>query len=148
MMPLLLGGAASGKYSADCQLSTAMNAPYVIIPIVLAFHLFREQPPRKQEASSLTVRLASSCALDAILGLTHGAIVVVHTVQAMVVFRSKAGVATWWGADVEPVLVEDETNVLLVSLIIFVFFFLSKLLSSSPKETLMIENVQHARRCR
>ena len=41
MMPLLMGAAATGIYSHGIELSTALNAPYVIIPVVIASKLMR-----------------------------------------------------------------------------------------------------------
>lgn len=146
MMPLLLGGAASGKFSAHVEFSTTMNAPYVLIPIVLAFHLFNSKAvprvPEQLPLAALPLDLVGSeagpdvsvsrgarvapprsFALDVFLALSHAALVVVHTVQTMVVFGSKAGVAGRWVSMVEPILKEDDTNVLLVQCAQYFFYF-------------------------
>ena len=53
MMPLLMGAAATGKYSSGVELSTALNAPYVFVPLVITYNAMTarnggrgQSPPR------------------------------------------------------------------------------------------------------
>jgi hypothetical protein len=111
MMPLLIGSAATGKYSDTVELSTAMNAPYVIIPIALCYQLFesatgtpRRGRARRRGSSSQPDPEMAAAGIGA--AAASAAMVLLHTLQAMAVLGSKAKVARWWVTDVEPVLAQ------------------------------------------
>ena len=59
MMPLLMGAAATGKYSSGVELSTALNAPYVFVPLVITYNAMtarnggRGQSPPQPSTESL-----------------------------------------------------------------------------------------------
>jgi hypothetical protein len=118
MMPLLMGGAATGKFSNGVQASTALNAPYVLIPIILCFKLFGESGSGTSSRKSMYS--GASCLVQ---GVSHGGMVFLHTIQLMAVLQSKAGVAQWWLSKVEPVLRQtDGTNILLIQAVQSFYF--------------------------
>lgn len=108
MMPLLVGSAATGKFSDGVELSTAMNAPYVAIPVALAYQLFRPasyNPARGRKRRSTSTELDSvTIGIGCVAAASHCVLVLLHTVQIMSVLGSKASIATWWLTEVEPVL--------------------------------------------
>eukprot|EP00928_Gymnodinium_smaydae_P065411 TRINITY_DN48563_c0_g1_i1.p1 TRINITY_DN48563_c0_g1~~TRINITY_DN48563_c0_g1_i1.p1 ORF type:complete len:372 (+),score=56.48 TRINITY_DN48563_c0_g1_i1:49-1164(+) len=123
MMPLLLGSAATGKFSDGVELSTAMNAPYVIIPVALAVQLFRQRPVADVcDERGSAVKCRTSIAV--IAAASHAILVLLHTLQAMAVLGSKAGITQRWVAGFEPVLAQpDGTNAVLVGVVQYFFWF-------------------------
>ena len=67
MMPLLMGTAATGKYSSGVELSTAMNAPYILVPIIITYNLMSASP-----TTTTTTNVTS-------IVMSNGAVVVVET---------------------------------------------------------------------
>ena len=120
MMPVLVGAAATDKYSADVELSTALSVPYVLVPIMLAYSLTAGSSDAKKESNKgekkkKSDNLNTSKFNSAMLVLSHGALVVLHVLRAMASLNSEAPVAQWWRNDVEPVLQQqDGSNVMLL----------------------------------
>ena len=113
MMPLLIGAAATGRHSADVQLSTSMNGPYIFIPIVITYDLMtKKQQQIKRKSRKIK---AGGMMPMVILVVTHTAFILLHVLRTMASLNSDASIARVWRDDIEPALrQEDGTNVLLV----------------------------------
>jgi len=101
MAPLLLGG-ATGPYSQHIQAATALNGPYVFLPVAVIFALLSKTPAvhRKEGAGS---RVKSHSLLVDLVLMTYNFLMpLVHIVRAMCVMGSKAKVVDWW-LQIEPV---------------------------------------------
>ena len=123
MMPLLVGTAATGKFSAGVEFSTALNAPYAIIPIVLCISLFGDKATLAKRRRGATASVGGGGAFVCMLAASHAALVLLHTVQLMAVLGSDAEVAQHWREEVEPVLQQpDKTNVLLIQSVQYFYF--------------------------
>lgn len=96
-MPVLLLGAATGPFSDELELSTALNAPYVIVPTAIAIHCLTCTSESIKERSSYRI-------LEILLGTIS---LVVYSIRAMVVLGSKAPIAKQWAQIYEPVLFES-----------------------------------------
>ena len=115
MLPLLIGGAATGIFSSSVEMSTAMNAPYVLIPVIIVHTLFNESSsPRIRQGAKLRKSDILSNLHYIMLSVTHMSLVILLVVRTMSVLRSDATIAKYW-LTVEPVLEQsDGTNVILI----------------------------------
>lgn len=101
MAPLLFG-AATGPYSNEIQLSTALNGPYIFLPVAVIIYLLTKTPAihRKEGAGS---RVRSHHLLsDVALILYNFLVPVAHIVRVMCILGSEAKIVQWW-LKVEPV---------------------------------------------
>ena len=115
MLPLLIGGAATGIFSSSVEMSTSLNAPYVLIPVIIVHTLFNESssPRIRQGAKLRKIDILSNLHYIA-LSVTHMSLVILLVVRTMSVLRSDATIAKYW-LTVEPVLEQgDGTNVILI----------------------------------
>jgi len=114
MIPLLLGGAATGKYSPDVEFSTALNAPYVIIPILIAIKLMDSRTDKHVKRGA-KVRSPATATLTCLIVVTHIGLIVLHVVRTMSVVGSDAPIAQRWLQKFEPSLQQnDGTNIILI----------------------------------
>jgi len=101
MAPLLLG-AAIGPFSGEIQLATALNTPYIFMPVAVVFALLSRTPPlHKKEGAGTRVRSHHLLA-DIVLLAYNFLIPIVHILRLMCVFDSQSPIAQYW-AKVEPV---------------------------------------------
>jgi len=123
MLPLLIGGAATGIFSSSVEMSTAMNAPYVLIPVIIVHTLFNESSSsRIRQGSKLRKSDVLSNLHYIMLSLTHLCLVILLVVRTMSVLKSDATIAKYW-LTVEPVLEQDDgTNVILIDTIQALFW--------------------------
>lgn len=101
-MPVLLLGAATGPFSADIHLSTALNTPYVLFPLGIAAWAMNQPCAAPQSPDA---RLARS-GHDVALVCAHLGAFVLHVARAMAVLGSRNRLATAWPVLVEPVALE------------------------------------------
>ena len=131
-MPVLLLGGATGVYSADIKPSTALNAPYVLVPIAYLSALLAapstEEPKeagRKATAAAATPKLSTPAAYA--WAAAHALAVVVHAWRAVVVMGSRAPLALQWVESVEPVLAQatrPSFGFLRVQCLVFAFYYI------------------------
>jgi hypothetical protein len=114
MMPLLVG-AAVGPFSGEIQVSTALNAPYVVFPTLVAIQLYAR---RHHHA-----RVRMPLLLAGALCVYHVAVAASHVVRVMVALQSQASVADWFAKQVEPVLVFDQSKFIAVQAMQWMFWF-------------------------
>ena len=123
MLPLLIGGAATGIFSSSVEMSTSLNAPYVIIPVIIVHTLFNESSsPRIRQGAKLRKSDILSNLHYIVLSVTHMILVILLVVRTMTVLKSDATIAKYW-LTVEPVLEQkDGTNVILIDTIQALFW--------------------------
>lgn len=101
MAPLLLG-AATGPYSDEIQLATALNAPYVFFPFGILIYLLSMTPiTHRREGSGSRVR-SHHLLTDVALMLYNFLVPIVHILRVMCVMDSEAPIVAYW-KKVEPV---------------------------------------------
>eukprot|EP00658_Telonema_sp_P-2_P066004 TRINITY_DN55120_c0_g1_i2.p1 TRINITY_DN55120_c0_g1~~TRINITY_DN55120_c0_g1_i2.p1 ORF type:complete len:329 (-),score=74.10 TRINITY_DN55120_c0_g1_i2:119-1105(-) len=126
-MPVLLLGAAVGGFSEDIKPSTALNAPYVLVPILFLWRVLTK-PSESQVAKPHSVfELKSSpCALIArmLLLIFHNLAILVHVFRAMAVLGSKARIAVDF-AELDPLLgwVDDGSHGFIKVQLVQSFFY-------------------------
>ena len=100
MTPLLMG-AATGAFSGNIKPSTALNAPYVLVPIAYAVSMFT-----KNENNNVKKQVGAKCMsfFDLVRILGHICSILFHIIRCMVVLGSQASVAHWWSVNFEPIL--------------------------------------------
>lgn len=115
MLPLLIGGAATGIFSSSVEMSTSLNAPYVLIPVIIVHTLFNESSSsRIRQGAKLMKSDIQSNLHYIMLSLTHMSLVILLVVRTMSVLKSDATIAKYW-LTVEPVLEQsDGSNVILI----------------------------------
>jgi len=115
MLPLLIGGAATGIFSSRVEMSTSLNAPYVLIPVIIVHTLFNESSSsRIRQGAKLMKSDIQSNLHYIMLSLTHMSLVILLVVRTMSVLKSDATIAKYW-LTVEPVLEQsDGSNVILI----------------------------------
>jgi len=116
MLPLLLG-ASSGPYSKEIQLSTALNGPYVFVPVAVAMYAAFMSPRR--DGPGTRVRSANA-ATDLLLIFFHLVLIVAHTGRAMYVMGSQTPTAVNLVSMVDPVLQLDRNHKLSSHAFLFV----------------------------
>ena len=123
MLPLLIGGAATGIFSSNVEMSTSLNAPYVLIPVIIVHTLFNESSsPRIRQGAKLRKSDILSNLHYIVLSVTHMILVILLVVRTMTVLKSDATIAKYW-LTVEPVLEQkDGTNVILIDTIQALFW--------------------------
>ena len=99
MQPYMLG-AFSGPFSDQIQLSSALNAPYVIFPILVCNMIMNSFPSRARKVDAVL----STC-----FASFHLALAALHVVRMTAIMGSKTAVAQWL-VSVEPVIVKDNTK--------------------------------------
>ena len=99
MPPLLMGG-ATGAFSANIKPSTALNAPYVLIPIAYAVSIFSNNDSNKAKKSARKVASWS----DSVRICGHVFSILFHIIRCMAVLDSRSTVARWWMTNCEPIL--------------------------------------------
>ena len=125
MMPLLLGTAATGKFSSGVELSTAMNAPYILIPIVITYNLMTKSASTTSQAKAKAKACKPLMTPHAVfLAASHAALIALHVVRTMAVLNSEAAVAQQW-LQMEPALQQQEgTNVALIQCLQSFFYLI------------------------
>ena len=139
-MPVLLLGGATGHYSADIKPSTGLNAPYVLVPIAYLVTILDEdhttmKPARPAAAKATTRAVMTANAkpasvshryVSAAWALGHILAVLVHAWRAVVVLGSRAPLALWWIAQVEPILGDSSRpsfGFIRVQCLVFFFYY-------------------------
>jgi hypothetical protein len=117
-MPVLLLGAAIGPHAHELQAATALNAPYVLVPIIIAARLLvpttTNTPATSSPAKAKThakaqasIGLSSAArAAEAAMAAAYAAAITLRALRAMVALASNAPIARRWASLVEPVLLE------------------------------------------
>lgn len=104
-MPVLLLGGASGYYSKDIKPSTALNAPYVAVPITILLTSLADslRAPIVWSASS-TASPRGMKATAATIGWVafHAAAIILHSWRAVVALGSQSALAMEWMMGSEP----------------------------------------------
>ena len=95
MAPLLLG-ASTGPYSGAIQLSTALNGPYVFLPIVIILYQMSLVGRERNIHGSRLPAGSSSALVDCILLGYNLLLPAVHLIRVLCVLESEAKVATYW----------------------------------------------------
>ena len=108
-----------------------MNAPYLLIPLVLAHKLMskgsgkttkrrtKKHRRRQQKFAPLSLLQVT------VLGVTHAGMVVLHIVRTMGVLKSEASISKQWVRDFEPVLKQsDGMNVILIQTLQSFFYLI------------------------
>lgn len=126
-MPVLLLGGASGVYSADIKPSTALNAPYVLVPIAYLISILTPKSPGavSQDAGGRTVGPVGPSTY-AWAG-AHAAAIGIHSWRAIVVLGSRAPLALWWVSHVDPVLgdvTRPSFGFVRVQILVFFFYYI------------------------
>ena len=108
-LPVLLLGGATGVYSADIKPSTALNAPYVLVPILYLRHILLREPlpppPAKPGRARRPPARSAAAAAEAVAwACLHAAAAVLHCWRAVVAMGSQSDAAAWWLASVDPLL--------------------------------------------
>lgn len=112
-MPVLLLGAATGRFGADIKPSTALNAPYVLVPIAYLCRTLPSQPhelarsreqgfrgkPQRRSPAMARSEVATWCVLN-VVAMT------LHSWRAVVALGSPADAAEWWRAHVDGALAD------------------------------------------
>ena len=102
MPPLLMGG-ATGAFSANIKPSTALNAPYVLIPIAYAVSLFANDES-KHATRTIKAKEKGLSFFDIVRILGHSLSILFHIIRGLAVLDSQTSVARWWIANCEPIL--------------------------------------------
>ena len=100
MPPLLMGG-ATGAFSATIKPSTALNAPYVLIPIAYAVSIFANND---NDNTNKSARRKNIPCVDFVRISGHVLSIIFHIIRCMAVLDSQSTVARWWTATSEPIL--------------------------------------------
>lgn len=110
-MPVLLLGGASGVFSSHIKPSTALNAPYVLVPIAYLASILedgRELGSAKRGVAAkdgVNGRWGDTTAVEKYFWAAfHFGAICVHALRAAVVLGSQAPLALWWGVHVDPIL--------------------------------------------
>lgn len=103
-MPVLLLGAATGSYSGEIQLSTALNAPYLLVPLAICAYALTTASPRVPPVPTPLPKIARF--IEFCFSVLYFSAIIIHTLRAMVVLGSRSALATQWLQQVEPVLAE------------------------------------------
>jgi len=106
MAPLLLG-AATGAYATEIQLATALNLPYIFLPIGIIIFILAESPARKRKDATNRVQSTSALA-DLVLLILNFLVPIIHIVRVITVLNQQSPVSKWW-IRIEPVL--NEANI-------------------------------------
>lgn len=103
MSPLLFGS-GTGPYAAEIQLSTALNGPYVLLPItVIALLLKQVDRPNNTHKSHVPAG-SVSVFVDVILLAYNFVVPILHLIRVLCVLDSQTGIALYWKTNVEPIL--------------------------------------------
>eukprot|EP00978_Attheya_sp_CCMP212_P010076 scaffold24204_cov57-Attheya_sp.AAC.1 len=129
-MPVLLIGAATGSFSETIKPATALNAPYVLVPIMIAKLVLTDEgheashTNKKQEEAiaSLPVGFASLFWIN-----FHVVAITLHIWRAIVVLECNAPAAQQWRQDVEILSSDDDGSIsfgfLRIQLLQYLFYY-------------------------
>lgn len=146
-MPVLLLGAATGAYSAEIQPSTALNAPYVCVPLAYLASIVAEptgaadatakrlataktvgSPAARKmpKATAATITMPAIAAEKAAWAMLHAAVMVLHCWRAIVALGSESAAAVQWTAYIDLALHEPKRpsfGFVRVQCLTFAFYF-------------------------
>jgi hypothetical protein len=80
-LPPLLLGASIGPFSSEIQLSTALNAPWVLFPMFAMIYSIKNSPKQTRSVEKNFI-------LDFFGIIFHFSVIVFHTIRSMVVLGS------------------------------------------------------------
>ena len=132
-MPVLLLGGATGIFSSHIKPATALNAPYVLVPIAYLAALIRDEGVSGKATASgggggARTRVAPMTTFEAFVWATaHVSAILVHAWRAIVVLGSQAPLALWWLLHVDPILGETARpshGFVRVQCLVFFFYYI------------------------
>ncbi|KAL1522742.1 hypothetical protein AB1Y20_017715 [Prymnesium parvum] len=146
-MPVLLLGAATGRYSGEIKPSTALNVPYVLAPVSILISYVKTVAPgsaahapiaspgvgarsskvKPQRHASSERPAAYTSVLDVCFLVWHVVMIVVHCWRAITVLGGKQMAATQWIDNVEPILGATERpsfGFVRVQLLVYFFYYI------------------------
>ena len=95
-LPPLLLGASIGPFSSEIQFSTALNAPWIIFPMIAIIYSIKNSPKQ-------TKNVENNFFLDFLGIIFHFFTIIIHVIRSMVVLGSNTPAAKWWVQNIEPV---------------------------------------------
>jgi len=111
-MPVLLLGAATGAFSSTIKPSTALNAPYVAVPIIYVANLL-SLPEKQSKQAKKSQRSTTPNPLDATNAFKvcawatlHAIAVILHVWRGAVALSCQAPLAESWRLTFDPVLAD------------------------------------------
>jgi hypothetical protein len=126
-MPVLLLGGATGLYSAEIKLSSALNAPYVLCPIFYLLSLLGTTNSAGKKRADASRQQPFASAERVAWAAAHAAMLIVHAWRAVIVLGSKSEAAGWWTVAVDPVLADvsrPSHGFLRVQCLVFFFYYM------------------------
>jgi len=122
LISLLFGGAI-GPFSGEIEYSTALNVPWVIMPMFVISYT----AAHRTIASSKKGRTSDKIDFPAVsiaLSILHIGSISLHVIRGMAMFGSNASIAVYWRENIEPNAYTDETKHALVASIISICLLL------------------------
>jgi hypothetical protein len=107
-MPVLLIGAATGSFSETIKPATALNAPYVLVPIMVAKMVLMDEGYQASKTNKNEPK-ATSLSIGSLFWINfHVVAVTLHIWRAIVVLECNAPAAQQWRHDVEILSSDDD----------------------------------------
>jgi hypothetical protein len=110
-MPVLLIGAATGSFSETIKPATALNAPYVLVPIMIAKLVLTDEGHQASQTNKKEIE-TTSFSIGSLFWINfHVAAITLHIWRAIVVLECNAPAAQQWRQDVEILSSDDDGSI-------------------------------------
>jgi hypothetical protein len=126
-MPVLLIGAATGSFSETIKPATALNAPYVLVPIMIAKLVLTDEGHQASQTNKKEEQ-ATSFPIGSLFWINfHILAITLHIWRAIVVLECNAPAAKQWRQDVEILRSDDDGSIsfgfLRIQLLQYLFYY-------------------------